>query len=586
MLLVLVIVIAIFGWLLFEQNKEVERNKSLLERCQVDSVKDMSEKSKIINELRLELHKTTQSNNSLLLRIEKYEKSDIDSRKTSSGDAKTINELRSQLQGNTKRNSKLSDRIKKLEKYQDIVDTVKFIDNLKETHRATIEQEKHGIERYRKEMVQNAEKLINDIKTEFEDAKSFIYQHKIIAMKRIDDEAQGLLQEYYEIANEKKELKNIVKALENQIKGYSNEYFIPNQQLINDLIEGYDHLDAVDRLKSIRDEVKLAIKSEEVADCDYVEDYRRKTAIAFITNAFNGQVDAIFSRIRHDNIGKLSQEMKDKCLSLNNSGQAFRNVRITEKYLKLRLEELKWASLVQEFKLREREEQKEIREMIREEEKVSKEYEKAIKDAEKEEIAIKKAYEKVKKEFELASDDQKSKYEKELNLLNEKLKIAEEKSKRTLSMAQQTRAGHVYIISNIGSFGEDVFKVGMTRRLDPTDRVKELGGASVPFTFDIHAMIYSEDAPKLEKKLHHHFNHYRVNKINYRKEYFKIQISQIKEFLDNEKIHAKFMLKAEASQYRESLKIAELPDDEQRILEDKIEKEIIKQKIAITTDED
>lgn len=65
-------------------------------------------------------------------------------------------------------------------------------------------------------------------------------------------------------------------------------------------------------------------------------------------------------------------------------------------------------------------------------------------------------------------------------------------------MAQQTKSGHVYIISNIGSFGENVYKIGMTRRLEPTDRVRELGDASVPFPFDIHAMIYSEDALNLK----------------------------------------------------------------------------------------
>src|SRR5690606_35776606 len=130
--------------------------------------------------------------------------------------------------------------------------------------------------------------------------------------------------------------------------------------------------------------------------------------------------------------------------------------------------------------------------------------------------------------------------------LTEKLKLAEEKSQRAISMAQQTRAGHVYIISNIGSFGEDVLKLGMTRRLEPMDRIRELGDASVPFTFDVHAMIYSEDAPTLERKLHHYFNHQRVNKVNYKKEFFRVGLNEVKEFLESENISAKFTLKAEA----------------------------------------
>lgn len=464
-------------------------------------------------------------------------------------------------------------KLKELEKYQDIIDVVSFIEEKKKLHEATVSDEKARIKLYRDKVVEDAEDLISQIKQEFEDTKVFLEQHKVKSLKRVEDEAKELLGEYYEISNEKLELKKIVKSLENKIKGYSDEYLMPNQSLLNDLIDGYDHLDAVTRLKSVRNEIKIAVKVGTVADCDYVEDHRKNTAIAFITNAFNGQADAILSRVRHDNVGKLIQEMKDSCLLLNNSGEAFRNAKITDNYLSLRLEELKLASMIQEFKVREREEQREIREIIREEEKARKEYERAMKDAEREETALKKAYEKIKAEFDLASDDQKAKYEYELSLLNEKLKVAEEKSQRTLSMAQQTRAGHVYVISNIGSFGDDVLKLGMTRRLDPMDRVKELGDASVPFTFDVHAMIYSEDAPTLEKKLHHYFNHQRVNKVNYKKEFFKVNVNDVKKFLEEQNIQAKFTLKAEALQYRESLRIEQLPEDEKLLLEDKVERE-------------
>ena len=91
---------------------------------------------------------------------------------------------------------------------------------------------------------------------------------------------------------------------------------------------------------------------------------------------------------------------------------------------------------------------------------------------------------------------QAEKYQEKIDSLQEALTEAELKGLKALSMAQQTKRGHVYVISNIGSFGENVFKIGMTRRLDPQDRVDELGSASVPFLFDIHAMIHSEDAPR------------------------------------------------------------------------------------------
>lgn len=111
--------------------------------------------------------------------------------------------------------------------------------------------------------------------------------------------------------------------------------------------------------------------------------------------------------------------------------------------------------------------------------------------------------------------------------LEYQLEEAEAKEERAKSMAQQTRKGHVYIISNIGSFGDKIYKIGLTRRLDPMDRVKELGDASVPFTFDVHAMIYVDDAPALERELHKTFTHKRVNAINHRKEFFNVDLNEI-----------------------------------------------------------
>ena len=122
-------------------------------------------------------------------------------------------------------------------------------------------------------------------------------------------------------------------------------------------------------------------------------------------------------------------------------------------------------------------------------------------------------------------------------------------------MAQQTRRGHVYIISNVGSFGEEVFKIGMTRRLDPMDRVKELGDASVPFNFDVHAMIYSEDAPKLEGELHKNFRYGRLNRVNLRREFFRVSLTELKNLIDRLGIEVHWTMKAEAAQYRESLAI-------------------------------
>ena len=136
---------------------------------------------------------------------------------------------------------------------------------------------------------------------------------------------------------------------------------------------------------------------------------------------------------------------------------------------------------------------------------------------------------------------------------------AEAKAMRTLSMAQQTKAGHIYVISNLGSFGDSVFKVGMTRRLEPMDRVKELGDASGPFPFDIHMMISCVDAPKLENTLHRALHHKRINRVNLRKEFFRATLDEIREIVELNHGEVSYEATAEALQYFES---KNMTDDE------------------------
>jgi hypothetical protein len=340
--------------------------------------------------------------------------------------------------------------------------------------------------------------------------------------------------------------------MRNIIKGYGDEYLIPNQTLLDDLAEKYNHKEAGNELLQIRGLIKSMIKNNEVAECDYVENYRKVTAIEFILDAFNGKVDSIMAKVKHDNYGKLLQSLEDAYRLVNHNGKAFRNARITDRYYNVILEQLKLAVTVHELKKQDLQEQREIRDAIREEEKARRDFEKARKEVEKEEKMLKKARKEIEEKLSQSLAEDRAKFEQELEEIKEKLLIAEEKGQRALSMAQQTKRGHVYIISNIGSFGENIFKIGLTRRLEPLDRVKELGDASVPFTFDIHAMIHSEDAPKLEKELHDTFNLDRVNKINYRKEFFSIPIIDIKAKMDTMDLDTHWTMKADALEFRES----------------------------------
>lgn len=345
------------------------------------------------------------------------------------------------------------------------------------------------------------------------------------------------------------------KAIKNIIAGYGDEYIIPERSLLDGLAEEFAHTDAGVQLKRARERTNAMVRQQTAATCDYVEVSRRTTAINFVIDAFNGKVDSILSRVRNDNAGTLAQEIRDAFTLVNFNGKAFRDARITPEFLDARLAELNWAAIAQQLKLDEREEQRRIREQIREEEKARREYERAMREAAKDEEMLRKAMEKALQQVERATEAQKAKYEAQIQELGVRLREAEERSQRALSMAQQTKRGHVYIISNVGSFGDDVYKIGLTRRLEPLDRIRELGDSSVPFEFDVHALIFSDDAPALERQLHKHFLLSQMNKVNHRKEFFRVGIAQIKEEVTKLGLEAKWTMIAEAREYRETLAI-------------------------------
>ena len=303
-----------------------------------------------------------------------------------------------------------------------------------------------------------------------------------------------------------------------------------------------------------------------------------------MVDAFNGKVDTILAKVRSDNAGTLQQEMRDAFTLVNFNGQAFRNARITDSYLALRLDELHWACAAFQLKEQEREEQRRIKEQIREEEKARREYERAIRDAAREEEAVKRAMEKATALLAKASDEQKAKYEQQLAELGQRLTEAEQRNQRALSMAQQTRRGHVYIISNVGSFGENVYKIGLTRRLEPLDRVRELGDSSVPFEFDVHAMIFAEDAPALEHQLHRHFVLNQINKVNYRKEFFRVDLGHVKSEIEQLGLNAKWTLAAAAQEYRESLAIEKLIKEDPRAREAWLKRQLLYEASALASD--
>lgn len=317
------------------------------------------------------------------------------------------------------------------------------------------------------------------------------------------------------------------------------------------------------KLEEIRQRQEWAVKDGDAATCsaEWVVDGSRAAGkrstnnhLKLLLRAFNGECDALVAKVRYDNARSYSERMRKAFDAINKMGDPNR-CSLAEAYLALKLDELALVHEYQEKVQEEREEQRAIREQLREEEKAREEAERAKREAEEEEARFERALTKARAEYEISSGAKHAKLFDQIEELQRRLQEAQELKRRATSMAQLTRSGHVYVLSNVGSFGETVFKVGMTRRLDPRDRVVELGDASVPFPFDVHAMIYTTDAPKLENALHKLLNLNRVNGVNMRKEFFRASIDEIEAIVKNH--HGEFRLTklAEAREYRKTMEL-------------------------------
>jgi seryl-tRNA synthetase len=267
-----------------------------------------------------------------------------------------------------------------------------------------------------------------------------------------------------------------------------------------------------------------------------------KKILKLMLRAFNGECDSYIARVSYKNVSAMEKRIETSHEQINRLGESW-YCSISNKYLENRIEELRLSYTYEEVKQKEKEEQAQIREQMREEEKAIREIEKAREQAEKDEAKFADMLEKAKAEAQRATDQDKEKLNEKITKLEALLAEAAANRQRAISRAQMTRSGHVYVISNVGSFGEHVYKIGMTRRLEPLDRVRELGDASVPFPFDVHALIFTDDAPYLENTLHKRFNFRRVNFENIKKEFFRVTIEEIRDELH--KIHQEVGIEAE-----------------------------------------
>ena len=245
---------------------------------------------------------------------------------------------------------------------------------------------------------------------------------------------------------------------------------------------------------------------------------------------FNGEADALLVKVSVVNVDKKVKALRKAFEQLNKMYS--RNlIEITYQYLELKIEELRLAAEYELQKQEEKELLREQREKEREDKKLQAEIKAKRKQLEKERDHFKKMVAKVTELLKEAKDDEVEELRRQLTEYQDKLSELDEIEEDIDYREGHATAGYVYVISNVGSFGEDVYKIGVTRRLEPLERIRELSSASVPFQFDVHALIFSEEAFALETELHNELANYKVNKVNGRKEYFKVSFDKIKGIL-------------------------------------------------------
>ena len=276
-----------------------------------------------------------------------------------------------------------------------------------------------------------------------------------------------------------------------------------------------------------------------------------------LLRAFNSECDEVISRVTYANIELSEKRLHTSFEAISKFGRIM-SVAITHQYLKAKIEELYLAFEYKQKKQEEKEEQKELRAQLREEAKLQKEIEEARKKIQKEQKHYQNALDSINKQILTATDEQKADLEQKKAEIEAQLGEIDKNIKDIDYRESNAKAGYVYIISNIGAFGENIYKIGMTRRLDPQERIDELSDASVPFNFDIHAMIFSDNAPALEAALHKAFENKKLNMVNQRREFFNVTLDEIKEVvMKNFDKSVEFIEVPEAEQYRTSLKMKE-----------------------------
>lgn len=381
-------------------------------------------------------------------------------------------------------------------------------------------------------------------------------EHKSLTKEKVELSAElEILRKRYDSGYERfTTLESEVKRLEENLESIENALYKPHFTFEDS--ESYKKA-----IEDVRKNQEAIVKRGHATSCSTkwevggsskAGERMVKQTEKLLLRAFNAESDAAISNVSWNNFETMRARIEKAREVLNKHGTVLQ-VSLSKEYVDARLRELELVYEAAEKRKQERDAQREQRAAQKEEERVQRELAKAQEEAEKDEKKYEKALEKARAEAVNARNEERESLEAKIAKLESELAEAHTRKERAIAQAQLTRVGHVYVISNIGAFGEGVVKIGMTRRLEPEERVKELGDASVPFPFDLHALIYSEDAPSLESELHKRLWDRRVNLSNERKEFFKASLSDVQDAIRALGIEKELLLVPEAREYRETV---------------------------------
>ena len=392
--------------------------------------------------------------------------------------------------------------------------------------------------------VENHEREIEALKNKYSPIISIESE-----LERLRSSAEQTRKDSDDVREQYTEKRSTLRKLEQQVAIYDERISFAELGVYEPHFDFGDSETYKANIKAVRERQKTMVSSKEATICptDWTVDGSRSKGQTMITRqtrltmrAFNNECEAATANTRWNNVVAMEKRILNAAKQINNANASM-NLVIHEDYVALKLDELHLTHEYRERLKIEKDERAELARAEREEKKLLAEAEAAEREERKFSDLLTNAR------------NQAGVDEGRIVELEAKLAAAQAESKRARAMAQMTRSGYVYIISNIGSFGDDVVKIGLTRRLDPDDRVRELGDASVPFGFDTHAMIYSEDAPAMETALHKEFSDRRVNASNLRKEFFRVTLDEVEGAVRALAPDGSFFKDREAQEWHETL---------------------------------